>query len=271
MTLHGIQVSSVTLMPIDPPELLDTQLISYAFKGRRDISVTGRSISAITANEFLLVQSAKYAQANYYVPLLSRLNIPGSVQGDELSDWQLDVVHPFDKRATDRVTLEFGNEFPTVVEYGNLAIAVLINKRTPSPFYAATEFLEKTRRRTICQRFDFLLQNEMNCLPLSRNAAFIGIDLLQEFRVRHNLKANFRNSLNDILALATAIDVSATLLTADILLGEFAAKHLAVDHRTQGDVIAVDFGQGLHSSSRKSTESKGYINTGWRVSFSNYR
>lgn len=251
-------------------ELLDTQVISYALKGRQGLSVTGKAISAITANEFLLVQSENPAQAHYYIPLLSKLHFPESTDGVTPTSTRMRRDHPFSKIITDRVTFEFGNEFPTIMEYGNLAIAMLINKRISSLFYEATKFLDKTKRKTIRKRFDFLLENEITCFPLSKSSIVTGMDLLQRFRSQHNLKANFRNSLNDILVFATAINVSAKLVTYDALLGEFVAKHFLANSSRQEDLITVNFQEAIRTASRRSRESKGYINKGWQVSYRNY-
>lgn len=257
-------------MSEDTTELLDTQIISYALKGLPDLSVTGKAISAITANEFLLVQSINPAQANYYVPLLSKIHFPESTDGIGPTSARLNRDHPFRKMITDQVRLEFGNEFPTIIEYGNLAIAMLINKRISALFDEAIKFLDKAQKKTIRRRFRFLLENEITCFPLSKNAISIGMELLQAFSTKHKLKANFRNSLNDILVFATAIDASAKLVTADALFSEFAAKHFEAHSSRQEDIITVDFREILRPASTRSTESKGYINKGWQVSFRNY-
>lgn len=257
-------------MPEDTLELLDTQIISYALKGYPTWSVTGKAISAITANEFLLVQSANPAQANYYVLLLSRIHFPESTDGVGPMNARLNRDHPFRKMITDQVRLEFGNEFPAIVVYGNLAIAMLINKRISALFDEAIKFLDKAQKKTIRKRFDFLLKNGVTCFPLSKSAISIGMELLQAFRAKHNLKANFRNSLSDILVFATAIDASAKLVTSDALLSEFASKYFEAPFSRQEDIITVDFREKFRPASRKSAESKGYINKGWQVSYRNY-
>lgn len=256
-------------MPNETIELLDTQIIPYALKCRPEWSVTGKAICSITANEFLLVQSTNPAQANYYVPLLSKVHFLPSTDGIGPVSAKLNRDHPFRKTVTDQVLLEFGNEFPTIVEYGNLAIAMLINKRISGLFNEATKFLEKAQQKIIRKRFAFLLENEIACIPLSKSAVAAGMELLQEFRAKHNLKANFRNSMNDILVFATAIDASAKLVTQDALLGEFAGKYYRAPFSRQEEICTVDFSAKARTVPVKSAESKGYINKGWQVSFRN--
>lgn len=96
------------------------------------------------------------------------------------------------------------------------------------------------------------------------------MELLQEFRKEHNLKENFRNSFNDMLILASAIDTSALLITEDSLLNKFAAKQFAGAYQRQDGIATIDFSQDSPATKRNSRESKGYINKSWQVSFRNY-
>lgn len=252
-------------------KILDTQVISYGFRGRQNLPLTGMAISSITANEFLLVQNPNPAQANYYVPLLSRLHFPESPDGSALGNLRMRREHPFRKTITDQVTFEFNNEFPSIIEYGNVAIALLINERFAPLFYETINFLDSAKKKTIRKRFDFLLENEITCRPLTKTAVVTGMELLEAFRTKHNLKANFRNSLNDMLVFATAIDASAELVTADKLLARFAAEYLSSPSQEAGDLATVDFRARATQESRKSKESKGYINKSWQFAFKNYR
>jgi hypothetical protein len=107
-------------------EILDTQIVSYALKGRTDLQVRGKAVSAITPNELLMIQSLNPVQANYYVPVPSNIHFSALAGG---VSHNLNRDHPFPKMVTDQVILEFGNEYPTIIEYGSLAISLLINKR----------------------------------------------------------------------------------------------------------------------------------------------
>lgn len=252
------------------PEILDTQIISYALKGRYGLPLDGKTISAITANEFLMVQGSNLAQANYYVPVLSRFHFPESTDGISPTSRRLGMDHPFRKIVTDQVIIDFGNEYPTIVEYGNLAISLLINKQVSGIFHDAIKFLDKQQRKIIRKRFDFLLENKVRCQPLAKTSVRVAMELLQEFRKEHNLKENFRNSFNDMLILASAIDTSALLITEDSLLNKFASKQFTGAYQIQDGIATIDFSQDSLATRHKSRESKGYINKSWQVSFRNY-
>jgi predicted nucleic acid-binding protein len=253
---------------------LDTQIVSYALKGRKGLPLNDATIPSITANELLLVQSEKYTQANYYVPLLSEhlfvIRTEKDEEGRVVNRPYFRGDHPFLKSSTDRVLLDFGNVHPTVVEYGNLAISVLINERVPNIFYEATKFLIKNQRKVVRKRFDFLIENGLKCAPLTKGIVRTSMDLLQAFTAKHNLKMKFRNSLNDILILATAIESSAILFTEDSLLNSFALTEYAGLQDKRDDAVIIDFSNKPALTSSRKVESKGYMNNGWQAKFIRY-
>lgn len=253
-----------------PLTILDTQIISYALKKRSDLPINEKAITSITANEFLLIQGTNPAQANYYVPIPSRTHFPVTDDGVGLISLKLNRDHPFPKNSTDQIILDFGNEYPTIIEYGNLAISILINKQIVNLFNEAIKFCVKQQRKIIRKRFNFLLEKKITCIPLTKNAVDIAMKLFSEFVKKYSLKKDFRNSLNDILILASAIDSSATLITEDSLLNKFAASQYSGKYKKQLNVVTINFENATNSSSRKSLESKGYINRGWNVKFIKY-
>lgn len=252
------------------PELIDTQIVSYALKGRAVSSLEGKAISSITANELLLVQHEKPAKANYYVPILSRTHFPEESDGMSSVGLNLNRDHPFQKIVTDQIVMEFGNEYPTIVEYGALAISLLINKKIVGLYNETIKHLDKQQQKTLRKRYNFLLENDITCVPLTQSSTSTAMELLYEFRKTHQLKARFRNSLNDILILATAVDLSANLVTEDSVLRAFAAKLFSGQYQNKDKVTIIDFSQSPPRQRVKSKESKGYINDGWRVRFSRH-
>lgn len=239
-------------------EILDTQIISYAFKNTYEGKVSRKYIASITAKEFLLVQNPEKAKVNYYVPLPQRFT-------DSIRD------HPFSKDSSDRIVLEFGRDYPTISEFGNLAITDMINLGRKSLFNEALRFLSKEMRKTILRRFDFLLEQEIRCVPLSRDATEIGMSLFYEFASQYNIKQNPRNTIYDILILATTIASSATLTTQDSLLNRFSSEYFQGDITENAGILSIEFGKPVDSGRRKSQESKGYINKGWRASLKNFQ
>lgn len=247
-------------------QILDTQIISYAIKGTYDGQVAHQSIASITANEFLLVQGAEQTKANYYVPLPQIIGFP--------TDHKIDFPrrdHPFTKHRTDQIILEFGQDYPAIIEFGNLAITETINSKAKGLFNESIRFLDKEKRKLIFARFNFLLSQNINCLPLSRNTVVLGLDLFCEFLSRYNTKENFRNTVNDVFILATAVNASATLVTKDSLLNRFASDYYNGLLKEKSGFLSIDFGKEKNLVRRRNRESKGYINKGWRIRVRNYR
>lgn len=247
-------------------QILDTQIISYAFKETYDGQVTHQNIASITANEFLLVQSAERTKANYYVPLSQ---IIGLKTGNEIDFPRRD--HPFPKRHTDQIILEFGQDYPAIIEFCNLAISETINSKAKGLFHETIRFLDKEQRKLILARFNFLLNQNINCLLLSRNTVVLGLNLFCEFLSRYNTKENFRNTVNDVLILATAVNSSATLVTKDSLLNRFASDYYNGFTKEKSGFLSIDFGKEKNLVRRRNRESKGYINKGWQIRVRNYK
>jgi hypothetical protein len=247
-------------------EILDTQIVSHALKGRKNVQVRGKSISSITADEFLLVQSSNPVQANYYLPLPSNRHFSyHSGFGSSLN-----VDHPFKKTTTDQVIIDFGNQYPTVIEYGNLAASLVINNGISPLFVQAIKFLDKEHKKTLRRRFNFILESQIKCISLTREFVKIGLLLLEAFTKDHTLKSNFRNSWNDMLILGTAIGSSAALITEDSLLNRFASETFAGRLRESGKLITIDFKDSRSAVSFAGLESKRYINQPWQVKFRKY-
>ena len=247
-------------------DILDTQIISYSFKNSYDGQIKNQGISSVTAKEFLLVQGSERSKANYYIPMPKMLNhLLESGVGIPKRD------HPFMKGSTDQIILEFGQDYPPLIEFGNLAIAEAINLKAKQVFNASIQFLEKEKRKMLMDRFEFLTQQNINCLPLNKNTVDLGLDLFHEFLSRYNTKDNFKNTINDVFILAAAVNSSSTLITKDSLLNRFATEYFSASLKENSGSLLIDFGKEKTSESRKSKESKGYINKGWRVQTRNYQ
>ncbi|WP_414579551.1 hypothetical protein [Anabaena sp. CCY 9402-a] len=244
--------------------IFDTQIISYSFKGLYHNSISQQYIASITAQEFLLIQSDYPTKANYYVPLPNNLKLLPDDKGFPKRD------HPFSKGLTDQIILEFAQDYPTVIEFGNLAIADIINTQEKYLFNEAIRFLEKPIRKIIWSRFNFLLDCNVKCIPLSQSTLELGIKLFYEFTLSHNTKQKYRNTVNDVLILATAINSSAVLITQDSLLKRFASEYYNALIKEDKEFISLDFRSFSDDGRSKSRESKGYINKGWQVRMQNY-
>lgn len=247
-------------------DILDTQIISYSFKNSYDGQIENKSISSVTAKEFLLVQGAEYTKANYYIPMPKTLNhFLGSGIGIHKRD------HPFMKGSTDQIILDFGHDYPTIIEFGNLAISETINLKAKQVFIASIQFLAKEKRKILLTRYEYLLQKNINCLPLSKNAVELGLSLFHEFILRYKTKEKFKNTINDVFILATAVNSLSTLITKDTLLNRFATEYFNASLKEYSGSLLIDFGNEETSERCKNKESKGYINKGWKVKTRNYQ
>lgn len=242
---------------------LDTQVVSYAMKGKWNELVEGCAISSIVANELFLVQGDDPANANLYIPLFSSRHMMGPMTPEfRRRD------HPFNKLLSDSIMMDFGNEFPTIVEYNNLSMSAVINNRLDDLFAGAINHLDKDTKKTLKRRFKFLLDNNIQCIPLRESDVESAFELLSRFREKYNVKRDFRNSWNDLLILSCALGANEPLITEDKLLAEFASKHLGFTPTKKQDFVELRFVTGETNSEKQFRESKGYINTGWRVKFS---
>lgn len=241
--------------------ILDTQIISYAFKGAYDGKVEQQFISSITAKEFLLVQNSGPTKASYYLPLRWGLTQPGIPL----------AKHKYSKRSTDQIVLDFAQDYPSIIEYGNFAISEIINLRAKPVIKAAIDHIDREQRKLILDRFDFLMSQQVKSLPLNKNIIELGLNLFSEFISRYSSKENYRNTVNDILILATAINSSSTLITRDSLLNRFAAEYYGVTVKEGSDIFLIDFGKERQPERHTSHESKGYINNGWKVHARNFQ
>jgi hypothetical protein len=162
--------------------------------------------------------------------------------------------------------MEFGLLHSPIVEFGNFAISEVFNERHVPIFSAAVAFLEKDEQKLILDRFKFLISSRIQCLPVVRYDVDTAFGLLEQFTQHHNVKANFRNTWNDLLILAVARNRNSKLLTLDMELAAFANECNAGTVTRDGAVAAIDFAQSIPLNVRRENQgAKGYVNSGWRV------
>ncbi|MEZ0000750.1 hypothetical protein [Sinorhizobium fredii] len=236
--------------------MVDTQILSYVYKGR-EIALSSARISSVAAHEFLeAYDPASTTRFRYYIKYQSgrHFGIP--------------AVSPAQRKggAVQRLVLDFGSDYPQLIEFNSRATASIINDRNIPAFGHVLSSLDKTVQKKLRPRFAFLCDKVDECVPLSPQTAELAIQLLWEFVQNNNVKGNFRNSVNDMMILATAISGREHLLTEDNLLMRFAATRLQAPIREFGqNLIEIDFERNTEGQKRSSNESKGYINRGWRI------
>lgn len=232
---------------------VDTQIVSYAMKGRHP-KIPNWLCCSIMANEFLLVQSKSSNKAKYYVPLSSMIN---HLYGDEEATRASTPAnryrrqHPFSKRITDSMVMEFGLLHPPIVEFGNFAIAEVLNEGRTPVFSAAVAFLEKSEQKLLVDRFKFLISSGIQCVPVQRRDVETAFRLLEEFTEHRNPKANFRNTWNDLLILAVAVNRNSKFLTLDQELAVFAGEYNVGTVTREGEIAAIDCVPAMASAARR--------------------
>lgn len=241
---------------------IDTQVVSYAISGKWNEPIGDCVISSIVANELFLVQGDDPAKANLYIPLSI------SMMGAMLPTGIRRRDHPFNKRLSDSIIMDFKNEFPTIIEYNNLSISSLINNRQVDLFAGAINHLDKYTKKILKRRFQFLVENNIQCIPLKKTDIEVAFELLSRFTEKYNLKKNFRNSWNDLLIMSCAMCANESLITSDGLLSKFASEYLGVIPTKAHDFVELPFSVSQTTSQKKFLESKGYVNNGWRIQIS---
>ena len=161
--------------------------------------------------------------------------------------------------------MNFNGQYPSITEYGNLAFASAINTANVLAFYQAIEVLPKADQRSLRERFAFLVERGVRCHALEQYTVEIGLELLAELLDENAPKANFRNTVCDMMILATAIKHKCELITEDKLLSRAAAKRYRAPIKELGELIQIDFTGTDNDRKRGREESKGYIQRGWKI------
>jgi hypothetical protein len=245
---------------------IDTNIASKARKSLIPLSVHGAGISSVAVSELLLVYDGTRTAANYYVPVISRRHLMSHLG-------PLNRDHPFSRHLTDRIVFDFGKDFDPILEFGSKAIAKMVNGKNVGLLRQSVAFLGKNRQRIIRENFDFLVENEVHCVPLTPRIVKSAYQLLWNYQCGgRNLKTSFRNSWNDLLILATAQTSEVRLLTQDSELNRFAASAVGTFSKSESDILDIRPNAVPRIRSKDSTgESKGYINRGWQATFDNSR
>lgn len=236
--------------------MIDTQVLSYAYKGRPPPVARAR-ISSVVAHEFLEVYHPAWStRFRYYIKYYGGRHF-GAVPSSP-AHWKGGMV--------ERLVLDFGTDHPQLLEFNSRATASIINDRNVAAYGHILESLDKVSQKKLRPRFAFLCTHIAECVPLVAQTAELGIELLWRFVQHYNVKGTFRNSANDMLILATAIASKDDLITEDSLLARFAARErgVAIQDTGQG-TIRINFAAPKPMRSGPSGESKGYVNRGWRI------
>jgi hypothetical protein len=216
--------------------MLDSQVLVHMHKGRRG-SESGFTIASVSAQEFLLSYGLDPKHPSYYLPLRMGPYHAYPIYRDRSAAQKLASM----RRRTDKLIIDFNGQYPAIVEYGSLAFASAINLGNAKVFYETIEILPKVDQRSLKDRFDFLVESGVRCQALEQQTIEIGLDLLAELIGESAPKANFRNTVCDMMILATAIKCE--LITEDKLLSRTTAKRYRAPVKEIGGLIEIDFSE----------------------------
>ena len=238
---------------------IDTQIISYAYKGTGESDVRSAEMSSVAIKEFLATYNPENNKDHFYVPANGVIARCPDLLGQLSSRSQMNS-----SARTDRLILDFGVDFPVLVEYGSVAIARMVNMKNLSLLRESVAHMPKEDRRAVRKKFEFVCDNEIRCVALNKYAAITALEVFTLFLERHQPKNFFRNTANDILILSTAISAEARFETLDSALSRRACSTLAARKELKGSRLTLDFSR-TSNTSKHSLESKRYINSSRQI------
>lgn len=246
--------------------IYDTQIISYCYSGHwEEKKVQDAQISSVTASEFLLFHTRENSKADYYVinPFwFDGRHVPQPIEIFKNPKWAKGSVN-----RTDNVVIDLNGDYDSYRMFGNEAITEIINSKSMNIFQISIAHLNKNKQKMLKKKMEFLFDNNVLCHRLSNDDCELSMTLLSEFIKTFQVKNNIKNTVNDLLILATAMNQELELYTEDKVLGQFASNHYNATVIDNSDSIVVSFPPKEETQRiREKSESKGYINRGWQVS-----
>jgi hypothetical protein len=238
--------------------------LQYAHSGKKqDVDIEGLKITSINALEFLEnIEKTHTNKAKYHIPRTNSYNHYREILSGQ--QYFKKSNHPINKRLSDYVIFNFAQDFKSYALYNNESISQVINNKYNELFYLIISFLEKSEYKDIRKKFDFILDNELQCESIGEHDIELAYELLTRFIQTHPLKEDFRNCWNDILILSKSINEGAKLLTSDKLLNRFAGEVYDGKLSKTDGILEIQFpNESEQSKNFEKQESKGYINRGW--------
>jgi hypothetical protein len=147
----------------------------------------------------------------------------------------------------------------TVLYCGMSALADIINDHDRARFQVAINRLTPRRRLRLLHKLDFVMQANMSCDALTEEDTELALGLMKRFVETNSPKEDIRNTLNDMLVLASSINHGLVLRTDDTLLDDFARKQLNAKSTPHGDNL-VDLRTPKEECIRKNAGTRGFVN-----------
>ncbi|WP_168187794.1 hypothetical protein [Vibrio diabolicus] len=248
--------------------IYDTQIISYCYSGHWEKKkASGADISSVTASEFLLFHTRENSKADYYViSPLGRRHMQLQFEYHNRGNVTNSKWAKMGAKRTDSIVIDLNNDFESYRMFGNYAISEIINNKSMSAFQMSIAHLYKNKQKMLKKKMEFLLDNNVTCHSLNSSDCESAMALLSEFVKTIQVKDNIKNTVNDLLILATAMNKGVDLVTEDKVLSQFASEHYNAVIVDKSDSLIVSFPEKEETQKIIRSESKGYINRGWQVS-----
>lgn len=246
-------------------EFLDTQIISYKYKGNKDLfagDINGRWISSIVALEFLGIMIKGQNRAKMYPVKLKGIH-PGIMVNLEHKKRGFELG----KNCTDKLVIDFNGEFDSIVIYSNEAISHLINEKDLDTLLLFAQLsLDKEEYKKFRERAQFLVDNNIVVAPITQEIINRMHDIYEDIKHDYNVKDNYRNSFMDLLIVATAVEKKEKIISKDKELNKVLKKcceYLNVSAYSEG--ITSIFYQESNEKNEIKNDNKGYVNNSWKV------
>lgn len=249
-------------------ELIDTNILYYKYSNKKyNIDINDKFISSINALEFLKnIEKVNTNSAKFYIPFIKGINYHYSLF---LSN--INRNKAFNKVLSDSVTFDFNNDFPSYNLYNNLSVAQVINEKQGYLLKASIDFLPKADFKDISSKYNFLIENNLNCISFNQLDIDLALNLLDIFLVNHSLKEDFRNCWNDLLIASIAVNRNMVLVSKDKLLNQFVSSVFGnLQRKMNSEITLFDFSKNeVSEREHQKFESKGYINRSWNYRMKN--
>ena len=181
--------------------IMDTQVLSKGFQdGIDQQALPAPIIASPTAKEFLLAQSLNGEKPLYFVlhpAIYDHLAETGNIRGFE--HYGNHKWAKFGSRRTDEIIFDLGKDYPSYREYGDQALALLINDKKEDIFKLSISHLPKYRQKYLFDRWRYIVGNELFCLPLNDDTVKVGLTMFSQFLEKHSPKASVANTVLDML------------------------------------------------------------------------
>ena len=257
--------------------LLDTNFISAWRAGRvtPPTAVGPLYISTTALQELYNMQGREGWEYAYTVPMTTMQKAPLPLLAAQAAHFRAFLRrHPSDhitrrmKRWTDSFSITLPVYFAAQVHVSELCHSTLARIHKKNAAYIIRETAQLTVGKNIAElamdNYYFLVEQQVQPIPADDTIGELAVRLLKDFLASGTTaKGKPRNTFNDLMILATALNYGLDLLTDDKLL-----KRLAVDHGMRVSVESMGFfnltEQPDNASTTPKNEIGGYVNSQWR-------